>query len=312
VIAGATGMVGKALVEALKKEYPLMLLGRSINKLNQVFPDEKSMDWETFSSLENPLKDIDLVINLSGENIGEKRWSPAQKDLILSSRVNATLALSIACAKAQNQHLRLFNASAIGVYGHQSMVSETYDETSRLQDPPKDFLSEVGIEWEKALIPAESAGISVVKMRFGVILSHKGGALAKMLPAFKWGLGGRIGRGIQPFSWISLTDLVRAIRWLIKHPEVTGPVNLVAPEIVTQENFAKTLGKILHRPTFFVLPDWLIKLQFGEMGEELLLKGTAVKSILLNQKGFQFLYPTLREALRAETAYASSIATQNL
>ncbi len=296
LIAGATGMVGKALVEALKKDHSLLLLGRSIEKMKGFFPHAKAIDWKTFESLDRPLEGIDLIINLSGENIGEKRWTPRQKRLIVSSRVNATLVLAKACAKHKTHPVRLLNASAIGVYGKQ----QNSDEYSPLPNPPQDFLSEVGAEWEKALAPAENAGVSVVKMRFGVVLSPTGGALAKMLPAFKWGLGGRIGSGTQPFSWISLSDLVRAIEWLISHPEVTGPINLVAPGVLTQENFARVLGEVLHRPTLMVLPDWLVKLQFGQMGEELLLNGTAVKSRVLSEKGFRFLYPTLAEALRAE------------
>jgi uncharacterized protein (TIGR01777 family) len=304
LIAGATGMVGKSLVEALKKDHTVVLLGRSIEKLKSCFPHEAVMDWKTFSALENPLKDIDVVVNLSGENIGEKRWNETQKQLILNSRVTATHMLATACAKSLNKNIRLLNASAIGVYGCESIPGEMHDEASSLPNPPKDFLSEVGIAWEKALLPAETAGISVVKMRFAVVLSQKGGALAKMLPAFKLGLGGRIGSGNQSFSWISLTDLVRAIEWLIKHPEITGPVNMVAPEVVTQKIFAKILGNSLHRPTIFVLPDWLVKLQFGQMGQELLLNGIAAKSEVLTQKGFEFLYPTLDKAIKGEMGHS--------
>ena len=297
LIAGATGMVGQALVKALQTDHTLVLLGRDPLKLKQCFAQHTAIDWQAFSHTHNPLDDIDIVINLAGENIGEGRWSDARKDLIISSRVNATRTLASACAHSANKNIRLLNASAIGVYGSAGEPGQIYDEASPLPNPPKDFLSTVGLAWEQALAPAEQAGISIVKMRFGVVLSKNGGALAKMLPAFKFGLGGPIGSGQQPFSWVSLHDLIRAITWLIQHPEITGPVNIVAPEWVTQRQFAKMLAKTLHRPAIFPLPGTLVKLQFGQMGQELLLNGIAVKSKVLIEHGFEFSYPTLTGAL---------------
>ncbi len=299
VIAGATGMVGTALVEALKKDHILVLLGRDTIKLKQRFPDHTAIDWQAFSALHNPLDEIDIVINLAGENIGDGRWTTSRKKVILSSRVTATRTLATACAHSANKNIRLLNASAIGVYGSVGEPGKIYDEHSALPTPPPDFLSTVGLAWEQGLAPAEQTGISVVKMRFGVVLSKNGGALAKMLPAFKWGLGGPIGSGQQPFSWISLHDLIRAITWLIEHPEITGPVNIVAPEVVTQRQFAKNLGKVLHRPAFFPLPTAMVKLQFGQMGQELLLNGVAVRSSVLIEQGFGFSYPTLEGALNS-------------
>lgn len=297
LIAGATGMVGQALVQALAVEHTLVLLGRDTVKLKQRFAKHTAIDWQAFSDTHNPLDDIDVVINLAGENIGDGRWSEARKDLIISSRVNATHTLAAACAHSSNKNIRLLNASAIGVYGSLGVPGKIYDEASPLPNPPKDFLSTVGLAWEQALAPAEHAGISVVRMRFGVVLSKNGGALAKMLPAFKLGLGGSIGSGAQPFSWVSLHDLIRAITWLIQHPEITGPVNIVAPEWVRQRQFAKTLGKTLHRPAVLPLPAAFVKLQFGQMGQELLLNGIAVNSKVLLGHGFEFSYPTLTTAL---------------
>jgi uncharacterized protein (TIGR01777 family) len=297
LIAGATGMVGQALVKALEADHTLVLLGRDPLKLKQCFAKHTAIGWQAFLDTHNPLDDIDVVINLAGENIGEGRWSVARKDLIISSRVNATHTLATACAHSANKNIRLLNASAIGVYGRSAQPDQIYDEQSPISNPPKDFLSTVGRAWEEALAPAEQAGVSVVKMRFGVVLSKNGGALAKMLPAFKFGLGGPIGSGQQSFSWVSLHDLIRAITWLIQHPEITGPVNIVAPEWVTQRQFAKMLGKILHRPAVLPLPAAVVKLQFGQMGQELLLNGIAVRSSVLIKHGFEFSYPKLEGAL---------------
>lgn len=299
LIAGATGMIGQALVKMLETNHELIALGRDKQKLNQCFPHHKNIDWNEFSNSKNFLNDIDVVINLAGENIGEKRWTVARKKIILNSRVQATHILAAACANSTNKNIRLLNASAIGVYGNSNDPDKIYDEYSMLPNPAQDFLSTVGTAWENALAPAEHANISVVKMRFGVVLSTHGGALAKMLPAFKFCLGGKIGSGNQPFSWISLDDLVRSIVWLIDHPNIKGAVNMVAPEVVTQKIFAKTLGKVLHRPTFFSLPKWFIQWQFGQMGVELLLEGVNVKSTMLENNGFHFLYPTVESALVA-------------
>jgi len=299
LIAGATGMVGKALVNVLETNHTLFVLGRDKQKLNLYFQRHKVIDWDEFSTSKEFLNDIDVVINLCGENIGDKRWTKARKELILNSRVCTTNILAHACANSNNKNIRLLNASAIGVYGNSNDPDKIYDEHSTLPNPPQDFLSTVGTAWENALAPAEHANISVVKMRFGVVLSTHGGALAKMLPAFKFCLGGKIGSGKQAFSWISLDDLIRSIVWLIDHPTIKGAVNIVAPEVVTQKIFAKTLGKALHRPTFFSLPKWFIQLQFGQMGVELLLGGINVNSTMLENNGFHFLYPTVESALVA-------------
>ena len=292
LIAGASGLIGQALVAAWHDQHDIVVLGRDVGKLKKVFPKQAAITWAQLQSVE----EFDVVINLAGANIGQGRWTAKRKQVILNSRVTATQQLAALCAKASSLP-RLLNASAIGGYGFPAKP-QMFDEQSALPNPPQDFLAEVGAAWEGALSETAQAGVPVTKMRFGVVLAKHGGALAKMLPAFKLGLGGPIGSGQQPFSWVSLADVVRAITFLVEHPELTGPVNIVAPDIVTQKHFAQALGKVLHCPAFFPLPAWLVKLQFGQMGEELLLNGVSVKSHKLIDEGFVFQQAALSECLK--------------
>jgi len=285
-------MIGQALSRGLLDlNHQIYLLGRDRSKLIKKFgADFKIMTWDELSQNQNLLAPIDLIINLSGENIGEKRWSEKQKEKIIKSRVDSTLLLAKFCA---DNKIRLLNASAIGIYEGENI----HDESAKISNRPSTFLSQVAKAWEKALEPAETAGVSVTKMRFAVVLSDQGGALAKMLPAFRLGLGGTLGSGKQLFSWISLHDLVRAIIFLIDHPEITGPVNMVAPEVIAQKVFAETLARVIKRPCFLKIPAWVLKMQFGEMAEELLLSGISVKSKRLDQHGFIFEDKELKTAL---------------
>ena len=292
LIAGASGLIGQALVAAWQNQHDIVVLGRDADKLKKMFPQRPGITWAQLQSVEG----VDVIINLAGANIGQGRWTAKRKQVILDSRVTATQQLAALCAKA-SESPRLLNASAIGVYGLPA-TPQVFDEQSALPNPPQGFLAEVGAAWEGALSEAEQAGVPVTKMRFGVVLAKHGGALAKMLPAFKLGLGGPIGSGQQRFSWVALADIVRAIAFLVEHPELTGPVNIVAPEVVTQKHFSQVLGKALHRPAFFPLPAWLVKLQFGQMGEELLLNGVSVISQVLTDAQFTFAYPNLSAALQ--------------
>ena len=302
LIAGATGLVGSALVKAFANNHDISILTQRESVAKKQFSNLALLTWQTAAELKSGwIGDFDVVINLAGQNIGTKKWTTAIKEKIINSRVNASKKIAEWCVQAGQQAPRLLNASAIGIYGLQPSITAqnnlTYNEDSTPPKPTTDFLSAVGCDWENALLPAESAGVAVVKMRFGVVLSTNGGALAKMLPSFKLGLGGKIGSGKQPFSWISIEDLVNSIAWLLDHPEITGPINLVAPEIVSQASFAKCLAKALHRPALLPLPSFLIKALFGQMGEELLLNGQRVESQRLQQLGFSFTYPNLDAAL---------------
>lgn len=295
LICGASGFVGQALVKTLKDQHALTLLGRNINKLKKTFGDHQPcMTWDNLT--QETLKIFDAVINLAGENIGDKRWSSARKKAILQSRVSTTQKLATLCARLGEHSPRLLNTSAIGVYG----LSENtvFDEHSTLPKPPCDFLSEVGQAWEAALLPAIEANVNVTIMRFAVVLSPEGGAMKKLLPSFKLGFGAVLGSGQQAFSWIALEDLTRAISFLLDHPQQHGVFNLVADEVVIQKQFAEKLACTLHRPCFMRMPAGAVKALFGQMGDELLLQGQHVKNTRLASAGFRFKYPTLNDALK--------------
>lgn len=295
LITGATGLIGTALVNHFSKQHELTLVGRSRKKMQSKFSDQYTIvTWDELKNQgEATIQNQDIIINLAGENIGAKRWSKTQKQKIIESRVHATRCIAEICARLDKPP-RILNASAVGVYGFSD--STVFSEQSILKTP-ECFLSTVGIAWEQALLPAEMTHVPVVKMRFGVVLSKEGGALKKMLPAFQLGLGAVLGNGQQFFSWIALTDLIRAIDFLILHPEITGPVNMVSPGVISQKDFASALAYALHRPRFMRFPAWFIHFLFGQMGDELLLHGQSVKSEKLLQAGFSFQYENIARAL---------------
>lgn len=301
LITGASGLIGTALIEHLSAKHKLTLIGRSTQKLTSLFSDQYNvLSWHDLKSLGQPIiQQQDIIINLAGENIGEKRWSVSQKEKILNSRVEATEIIANLCAPLGEKSPRILNASAIGIYGfsEKNNIDHPYTEKTILRTTPTCFLETVGLAWENALLPAESKGVPVTRMRFSVVLSKKGGALKKMLPAFYVGLGAILGNGEQLFSWVSLKDLVRAITFIIEHTELTGSVNIVSPNVVTQKVFAKALASALNRPLFLTLPKKIIHILLGQMGDELLLNGQAVKSEKLLSAGFHFQDVSIENAL---------------
>ncbi len=222
-----------------------------------------------------------------------RSWTPAVKARIRDSRVNGTRLLCEALARLSNPPRVLVCASAIGYYGDRG--DEVLDEAS---SPGSGFLPEVCQEWEAATEPARAAGIRVVNLRFGVILSPSGGALAKMLTPFKLGAGGRIGDGRQWMSWIALDDVIDAIAYALNTESLAGPANCVAPQPVTNLEFTKTLGRVLHRPTIFPMPAVAARIAFGEMADALLLASARVLPKELSAAGYPFRYPQLEGALR--------------
>lgn len=292
LIAGGTGFLGSALVIALKKNHQVTVLGRHLNS------GEGQLNWQDLHTLEG----YDVVINLAGENIGEEKWTFERKKNILTSRIETTHELASLCAIAQDPKPRLLNASAIGIYGLQeaaiNQLPPAYDENSAIDfTSHTDFLSEVARAWEQETLAAVTAGCDVTWLRFGVILDPCGGALKKMLPAFKWGFGSIIGSGQQAFTWVSRHDAIRAIEFIIEQ-HITGPICISAPHAVTQRQFAQALAKELHRPCYLTLPRWLIRILFGQMGEELLLRGQHVKPLRLHELGFSFDFPTIEKLLK--------------
>lgn len=287
LIAGGTGFIGQALVnERIKYGDHVTVLGRSRRKIKTIFSNSVSaISWQELNI--ETLAAYDLVINLSGANISTKRWTTKRKKTIIDSRVKSTHKIANLCAELGSKSPRLLNASAIGIYGLKGQTK--CDEQSLItRQPFSDFLNEVGYKWEQACEPAKLANVSTVNMRFGVVLAPNGGMLKKLVSVFKLGLGGRVGSGQQILSWISLTDLLSAINFLISHPEIHGPINMVAPTYCSQRQFAKRLAAMLHRPCLFPLPGFLVKLLYGQMGEELLLSGKAVSPQKLLEHGFHF------------------------
>lgn len=302
IIAGGTGFIGQALTRHfLENNHEVIIVGRSLKKINNVFSQKViGITYEALNS--KTIKSANLIINLAGANIGAKLWSDKQKQEIINSRVKITKKISTLCAKLGSASPFLLNASAIGVYGLQKCAAiglpEAFDENTSIDfTKAHDFLSLVGRQWELATQVAKDAGVRVVNMRFGVVLAKNGGVLKQLRLPFLFFMGGRIGTGHQPFSWVTLTDLIRAVEFLINNKEISGPVNIVAPEAVTQTELAKTLGKVLHRPSFMFTPAWPIKLILGEMGDELLLRGQRVFPTVLKQHAFEFTFPDLEEAL---------------
>ena len=292
-IGGSTGMVGTELVSFLQTgghDVARLTRGRS-----EFTDGTTGIDWAPSSDTIDAagLEGCDAVVHLGGHNIAHGRWTTGMKRLIRDSRVNSTSLLARTLAGLANPPRVFVCASAIGFYGDRGQ--EVMDESS---EAGPSFLSETCREWEEATAPARDAGIRVINLRIGVVLSPKGGALKKMLLPFKLSGGGVVGSGRQWMSWVGLDDLPRIILHTIQTDSLSGPVNAVAPGIVDNRTFTKTLGQVLRRPTIFPMPAFVVKLAFGEMGDELLLGSTRVLANRLNESGYQFLLPELDPALR--------------
>lgn len=288
LISGATGMVGTALQSVLVQQ------DRQVRRLARHKHEGDDIPWDPAGKLDvSALEGIDAVVHLAGENISSHRWTAAQKARIRDSRVRGTQLLSEALARLERKPQSLVCASAIGYYGDRG--DDVLDETS---PPGTGFLPEVCQAWEAATQPAGAAGIRVVNLRFGVILSPTGGALAKMLPPFRLGAGGRIGSGQQYMSWITLDDVVDVISLALSNANLAGPVNAVSPTPVTNAEFTHTLGRVLGRPTIFPMPAFAARLALGEMADALLLASARVLPKALDAAGYKFHFAGLDHALR--------------
>lgn len=300
VIGGGSGFIGQHLCRHLEARHDEVdIISSSPVEAQKRFTHPKKIySWNELSA--ESLKKYDLIINLAGANIGEKRWTAKRKKEIVDSRVETTRQLVALCCELDSPP-RLFNTSAIGVYGLQALevtLPPPFDENTPIDfNKYPDFLSEVARRWEKATWPLKEKGGSVVNMRFAVVMDRSGGVFKKLALPFYVGLGGSMDSGNQPFSWVGLDDLLRAIDFLIAHPEITGPVNIVSPRCLQQKEAAKIIGKILHRPSKIKTPNFILKLAFGQMAEELLLQGQHVKPTRLLQAGFQFTQADLKDAL---------------
>lgn len=296
LIAGGTGLVGSSLIPMLQTNHQITLLGRNKNKIMQLYPELDAFEWDSLEQY-NP-HEFDVILNLCGENISSQRWTPATKQTILDSRVKTTEKL-LTWIEKYKATPHFYSTSAVGIYGAYQENDEIFtEEKANLSDKPKDFLSDIGIQWEKATDLASKHNIPLTIVRFGVVLKPNDGFLAKLAPSFQWGMGAIIGKGTQYISWIHHEDLANALVFLIEHPDLTGVFNLCSPKAVTQKTFAKTFAHVLHRPLILRLPYWFTKMMFGQMGDELINKGQRVYPKKLIEKGFVFKYPELEDALR--------------
>jgi uncharacterized protein len=289
LIAGASGLVGSALIPALETE------GAEITRLVRRPARAGEIEWHPNNDQIDAatLEGFDAIINFAGENIAAGRWTDDQKRKIHDSRVNGTHLLSEGIANLKVQPKVFLCASATGIYGDRD--DETLDEQS---DSGGGFLAGVCREWEKATEPAAQAGVRTVNLRFGPIISREGGMLAKMLTPFKMGMGGKVGSGKQYISWVAIEDAISAIRLTLKDEKFRGPLNIVSPHPVRNEEFTKTLGQVLSRPTALHMPAFAVRLAFGEMADEMLLTSQRVMPKKLNDAGYEFVFPELEGALK--------------
>ena len=291
-ITGSTGLIGEALRASLLADGHRVV---RVVRREASGPDE--IRWDPAAGRLDPadLAGLDAVVHLAGEGIAEKRWTTAQKQRILTSRTEGTglVARAMAACDADGPQV-LVSGSAIGWYGDRGD-----EELTESSDAGTGFLADVCRQWEAAADPARAAGLRVAHARTGIVLDPDGGVLAKQLPLFRVGLGGRIGNGRQYMSWIALEDEVAALRFLVDH-DVEGPVNLTAPNPVTNRAFTEALGSALHRPTVVPVPGFGPKLLFGgELVDELLLASQRVRPHRLQEAGFTFARPELGPALDA-------------
>lgn len=297
LLSGGSGLLGTALARSLAAAgtgYIRLIRGLDAR------PDELSWRPGAAASGSNPvseparLEGLRAAVHLSGANIGGRRWTASYRRELIASRVETTAALSRALAGLRQPPHVLVVASAVGMYGSRGDELLAEDASAGTG-----FLAGLCQQWEAAAEPARAAGIRVVHARLGVILAPEGGALARMLPPFRLGLGGRLGDGRQWMSWVALEDAVRAIRFAVDKPELAGGVNVVAPEPVTNRVFTAELAAALGRPAVFPAPAPLLRLAFGQMAEETLLASQRAVPERLVAAGFRFARPTVRQALDA-------------
>lgn len=290
LVTGASGFIGRAVVSRLAQT------GHRVLPLRRASADGgvAGPTWNPEKGQVHlvPAGPIDAAIHLAGENIVQ-RWTLAAKDRIRASRADATRLLCEALARLPQPPRVLVCASATGYYGNRG--DEVLDEES---PAGTGFLSEVCQAWEASAAPARQRGIRVVHLRLGIVLARHGGALSRMLPAFRLGLGGRLGTGQQYWSWILVEDLLRVVELALQEDQLHGAVNAVSPEPITNAGFTKVLARALHRPAFLPMPALVVKLIFGEMGREVLLASARVRPERLLEIGFEFCFPDLDAALR--------------
>lgn len=291
LISGATGLIGKHLIPTLEAK------GHEIFSLVRKDPkNDREIQWDSESgfaeSEQGKLEGFDAVIHMAGEPIAQT-WTKEKKRLIKESRVTGTRVLVSALDKTKEPPKHFISASAIGYYGNRG--DEILTEESAAGEG---FLPEICVPWEAEARKAADFGARVVFLRTGIVLSKDGGALAQMRTPFGFGVGGVIGSGKQWMSWLALEDMISVIHYALENTSVRGAINCTAPNPVTNETFTKTLGEVINRPTIIPIPEFGVKFVFGEMGETLLLEGARVIPKKLQDAGFSFKHPDLKEAIK--------------
>lgn len=297
VISGGTGFIGRVLCQSLVRQgMSVTVLSRNPLQAKAGLDSTiKVVEWDAVASgsWENELESATAVINLAGEPIAAGRWTPRRKQLIIDSRVNATRLLAQAISRLSNKPRLLISASGIGYYG--TSENRLFDERN---GPGSDFLAELCVAWEQAALAAQSAGVRVVCLRIGMVVEKDGGALAKMLPPFRAFVGGPIAPGTQWVSWIHRADLIGLIDWSLTNEKVSGPVNAVSPGPVTMKEFCRTLGNVLGRPSWLRVPEFALRLAFGELAS-VMTTGQRVTPKVALDGGYQFRFQRLGPALRS-------------
>jgi hypothetical protein len=294
LISGSRGLIGSALVPRLESD------GHVVVRLVRGPSEPGTATWDPAHGQLDPvvLGGVDAVVHLSGEGIATHRWSPAHKGRVLHSRVDSTTLLARTLVGLPNRPAVLLSASAIGYYGDRGD-----DELTEDAGPGTGFLADLCQAWEAATAAAEEAGIRVVRLRTGIVLCRSGGALAKQLPLFRLGVGGRLGSGRQQTSWISIDDEVGAIAFALARPGLRGPVNLTAPFPVSNAEFSATLARAVHRPAVLPVPAFALRAALGrQMADEMVLSGARVVPARLQAAGYTFAHPNLDEALASVLA----------
>lgn len=295
LITGGTGFVGSHLTSRLVQDgNEVTIMTRSVKGSQKNPPGVSYLQADPTQTgpWQDSVKNFDAIINLAGASIFNK-WTEDYKKLLMESRMTTTRNIVEGIPPQPEKKITLFSTSAVGYYGFHG------DEELVEESPPgNDFLARLGVEWEGEALKAQEKGARVVITRFGIVLGDKGGALGQMIPLFKKFIGGPIGNGKQWFSWIHIKDLAEAFVFLMRHPEISGPVNVCAPNPVRNKDLAKAIGKALHRPSFMPAPGFMIKLVLGEFGS-VILEGQRVIPRRLLTHGFVFRYPEIERALQS-------------
>ncbi len=296
VISGGTGFIGVRLCDTLSKAgHTVRVLSRNPHREKKSTDQLQYIYWDPSNpvGLQPVIEEADAVVNLAGESIGTKRWTPARKKQILESRLQSTFALVSAITTAGKKPSVMVSTSAIGIYDHTKEA--VYDESS---ETGSDFLAEVCTMWEREARKAEQENVRVTIVRFGIVLGKSGGALQRMLLPFKLFAGGPLGSGKQWMQWIHIDDVVGIIRFALENENVSGVLNATSPNQVTNKEFSKVLGKVLRRPSFMPAPAFALRIMLGEMADTLLLNGQQVLPERTRELGYSFQYTDLEPALR--------------